>query len=366
MAVQIITNGNLTLGGAVIEASDGTKLAMLIEGSSYSLYSDIDGTPNQEDTDTAVTVHGDAGSAVGYVHAAIDSSDDVHIIAENLWMNGVRDVAYCIATYSGGSWTFGTWEAALASYTQSHPTYEGAILSLDSNDDPHVLFMDRVKMQGTTADNVYYTEKTGASWATPTQIGDRGVKSDVYYRPKMTLRNSDYIEAYYFNASPDWDPKYKANVGSGWPAESGYAETFSQSDAILATTAGTVYRYYRSGLTSTSIRDIEENGVDTGYDTKDGYDEWDYHKVSASLVDDSARYVFYIDSGDDVHLISNNGGGWVDEGDLQVGTYDHVIAEWAYNNENQELEINYIFEASGTVYYDSFSLAVRRVFITHV
>ena len=42
---------------------------------------------------------------------------------------------------------------------------------------------------------------------------------------------------------------------------------------------------------------------------------------------------------------------------------EYVIAEWAYNNENQSGEINYIFEESGTIYYDSFDLggAVARV-----
>jgi hypothetical protein len=56
-------------------------------------------------------------------------------------------------------------------------------------------------------------------------------------------------------------------------------------------------------------------------------------------------------------LISNDGGGWSDEGALNAGTYTYVIAEWAYNNENQSEEISYIFDDGTDVYYDSYPLA---------
>jgi len=148
-----------------------------------------------------------------------------------------------------------------------------------------------------------------------------------------------------FHTSYTWIASESAEHGA-WGAESVYAETAATIGAVTITTGDTVYRYHVS-----NAQDIEESNVNTGYDSDSVY-----RRVSAVLVDDSDRYVFYIDTSDDVHLISNDGGGWDDEGALQTGTYLRVIAEWGYNNENQAGEINYIFDNGVNVYYDSFAL----------
>lgn len=348
-----LTSGGLDVGGAHVTASDGTKVAIIPAGNAAGviLYKeDSNGYLVYEDGANGVDIWG--ASALGHFHAAIDSSDNIHIVAA-CTSEQTRDVAYAIATYSAGSWTIGSWEE-IASYTEAAPTYPGVAISIDSNDKPHVLFVDAVKVGGSTQDNVYYTEKTGASWATPTQIGDRDVKTDYYRFPSLTLRNSDYIEALYRIYDGEFKATYKAETGSGWPTETHYASdvnvAMKATGLLLATTGGTVYRFWRNGASDYLM---VEDGTTLGYDC------WISGGIAMHvvLVNDSERYVLYVDGTDrDVDYLYNSGSGWTYGGTLQTGTYDKVIAEWAYNNENQSGEINYIFEASGTIYYASLPL----------
>lgn len=336
MAVQIITDGDLSVGGAVVEGSDGTKYAVFWDDANgtIEIWEDIDSTPVQVLNETTQFCLG--------LDAAIDSGDDIHIVNASGAAAGIR---YYV--FDTGTDTLTTTYELISAYDQGLPVNPGVSISLDSNDKPHVLFVDNVKVTGSAQDNVYYIEKTGASWAGLTQIGDRGTKTHNYSYPRITLRNSDYIEAFYYGLTGATASFYKANTGSGWPVESTYS-TGIYPGRVVSTTGGTVYR-----VEVGDSNNIYENGVDTTYDSV----TIAYRKSEPVLVG-TDRYIFYVDTSDDVHLISNDGGGWTDEGALQTGTYEYVIAEWAYNNENQSGEINYIFEASGTVYYDSFSLTV--------
>lgn len=359
MSVQIISNGDLSRGGAVVETSGGVKLAILYESTTdgIEIWTNLDTSPFRRAINGGTTIHGSAGEC-GFVHAAIDSNDDIHIVSAHAGTGGTQDIAYAIAT--APLYAIGSWEEVV-DYSGTSPVVPGVSISLDSSDKPHVLFIDYVAWMGTSNDNVYYTEKTGASWAAVDKIGDRVDKTHSYDSPTITLRNSDYIEAfYYFNAGAG-DPAYKAETGSGWPSESTYAETSATIGfgGVISTTGGTVYRYHAD-----DAEDIEENDVDTTYNA-----DATGNRISASMADDSDRYIFYLDSGDDVHLISNDGGGWTDEGDLQTGTYNYVIAGWSYNNLNNSTSIDYLFSDGANVYWDEFGLvdgAVRRIFITHV
>ena len=337
MAITI-SNGGLSLGGAVLEASDGTKIAVFIDQDAQALkvWKDIDGTPSSVDTTSRTTIHG-SGATAQYIDAAIDSNDDIHIVsAANAEVT--RDVAYAVCDLTTG---FGTWEEA-ADYTEDAPTNPGCAISIDSNDYPHILFVDRVKMTGSTQDNVYYDYNDG-SWNGAEQVGLRTVKTWIYNSPRLTLAAADDVEAFYYRLDSG-DPTYRRRNGT-WSGESYYTETDAVIGEVLVTTGDTVYRYHID-----TDEDIEENDVDTTYNA-----DTTSNIISASLVG-TDRYIFYIDTSDDVHVISNDGGGWTDESAQQAGTYLRVISEWAYNNENQSGEINYILDDGTNVYYDSFSL----------
>lgn len=358
---NFIGNGDLNAGGAVMTASTGKIVAAipnttLYAGGGVDLISNIDKMqPNTDDSVSYAEIW-TGGSNFGHrsFDAAMDSSNNIHMVAA-ADATSTRDVAYAVATYSGGNWTIGTWEQ-VAAYTNPPPNSPGASIAIDSNDYPHIAFVDNVKVMGSAGDNVYYTERTGGSWSTPYQIGLRVVKTDSYDEPRITIRNSDYVEIIYRFVT-NGDLAYQSYTGS-WSGESVYTETAVDPGDIIATTGGTVYRtHVIAGEGS-----IEENNSDTAYNAIVAY-PW----VRPVLDNDSDRYIFYIDSNNDVHLIMNDGGGWTDLGSIQwADDYEQVIPEWAYNNENQPTgRINYLFSVGQEIWYQKYPLD-RRIFAATV
>jgi hypothetical protein len=343
MAVTI-SLGNLDVGGAVVELSTGTKYAIYLNTlGNLAIYKNIDGTPTLDNSDPATVVHG--AGVIGWVHAAVDSGDDIHILCA-CTSEQTRDIAYCI--YDTSAAQFGSWEEA-ANYTEAAPSNPGCNIAIDSSDKPRILFVDAVKMTGSTQDNVYYADKTGASWSSAEQVGARTTKTDSYREPKLTMCPSDDVEALsYF--STDGDPAYRRRNGT-WNTEAVYSATNCKMYSVLCTTGDVVYRYYYNNA------NLYENNSDTSANSGLTY----VGSAALSPANGTDRYLFYI-SGGDIYLTRNVGAGWVDQGAQQTGTYEVVIAEWAYNNENQSGEINYIFTNGSNVYYASFTLSATVEF----
>jgi hypothetical protein len=248
-------------------------------------------------------------------------------------------------TYSGVL----AWET-IANYTEQGPTHPGVAISIDSNDYPHVLFVDNIKQAGTARDNVYYIERTGGSWAGLAQVGTRVTKTHAHGNPSITLCAANDVEALYFwYTAGAIDPVAWRRKNAVWGAQdyAGDLPGYDSVGPVMITTGDAVYRYWVY-----APADLYENTANTGIDPHSTY-----RRPSASLIGDSDRYVFYIDTSSDVHVHSNTGSGWTDEGAQQTGTYLRVIAEWAYNNEHQSGEINYLYDDGTYIYFDSFSLA---------
>jgi len=334
VAVTIAT-ADLSKGGAVVEDSSGNKYAVFVDSNVLVVYESIDGTPSLGDSDTAATVHG--GGNIGWCHAAIDGNDDIHIIcvcdAEQ-----TRDVSY--AVYDTGTSSLGAWAEA-TSYVDAAPTTPRCSVSFHTDGYLRVLYTQKVAYHGTNYDQVYFVKDTSTGWEGEYQIS--GTASDNYSSPSLTVRDNNYWETFCYNET-DGDPCYRSYTGS-WGAEATYTETSATIGrrGVVSTTGGTVYRYHAD-----DAEDIEENDADTTYNTDTT------NAIVSAALDGTTRYVFYIDTSDDVHVISNDGGGWTDEGAQQTGTYVRVVAEWAYLYENQSGEINYLFDDGTNVYYDAF------------
>lgn len=240
------------------------------------------------------------------------------------------------------------------SYTEQAPGNPGCSISLDSGDWPHFLFVDAVKTGGSTQDNVFYRNYLYTGWGTTTQIGIRSTKTDLYHSPSITLRGSNYIEVSYHGQTTVYSPaSFKRSYTGSWGSET-YVNYNDAPEVpnVVATTGGTVYTY------PVATTHLYEDGNDTGYDHGVPNSSSRSSPV-LSPADGTTRYIFFINVSYDVQLISNSGSGWSNEGTLQTGTFQNVIAEWAYNNENQSGEINYIFTDGTSVYFDVFTLAVE-------
>ena len=90
----LVSLGDLADGGTVVEASDGTKILVCYSTISdvILIYKNIDGNPVFVDLAQGSTVHA-SSTSVGYIHAAIDSYDDIHRVSASKEANGIRDIA---------------------------------------------------------------------------------------------------------------------------------------------------------------------------------------------------------------------------------------------------------------------------------
>lgn len=360
MAVLLDNNGALLYGGWLGVTSGGTYCALVYRsGSGIAAYTDIFGTPTLiGSVQSPTTVHG--GGSISRFDAYMDSTDVIHVISFTS-TNETRDLAYNTISDPDGTPAWGTWEEA-AAHDEAPVGGEGVSIVVDSNDAPHVAFLRGVKDKGTIYVQVYYVEKTGASWSTPAAIC--GVVNNNYSQPRLTIEASDELEAVYTNTS-NGDVYFNSTSGGSWGTESSYSDTgpWMGIPAIVATTGGIVYMAYGHGG-----GDIYESNVDTTYNhsTASGV-----HVVSVVLINDADRYVFYIDTSSDIHLMvsaSGTPGDFTDLGAIKAGTFDDgVIASWQYLNDNLVDEIIYMYQDTlNDVYVETYSLAQKRVFITHV
>lgn len=347
MAVLIDSTADLIYGGAVFETAGGTKVAIICQGTSVEAYKSIDGTPSQiGSTQGPATIFGTSTSDIIGVHAAIDSNDLVHVVAANDVNSDTRDVAYATITDpDGGSPSWSSWEA-VATYDQPPPFSHGRVsISIDSNDKPHVCYLDITKFMGTNYNQVYYTEKTGASWSTPVEVSNI---SDAHWQlapSSFSLKASNNGEICMFASqdlhvntltSGSWGTASSLNITAtivDWSNSGGMILDTSAVVRELAQDFGSPYELY-------------VDDTDTG---ARGYAQSGNRHMASIGADGDDLYVFYIDTGRDVHLYSNTGSGWTDEGDLNAGTgLDGILVGWSWNNLNNTTSIDYI-------YYDNFA-----------
>lgn len=350
MSVQLVTDGRLVSGGAVLEASDGTVVGVILDtGYSIEIYSDIDTSPSLEDSDTVGTITG--GSVIYYVDAVMDGSNNIHILAM-ADEETTRDVAYAVATYSAGSWTIGTWEQAY-NYTEQAPDYPWCKVDLDGNGVPHIHVIDSVKVTGSTKDNCYYANRIGGSWGNIQQIGERVNKNDTYQMPKITLRNSNYVTCYYRGILQAGERTCMRQYTGTWGSETVWSNP-SRSWRVLSETDGTLYRFGRSYTDG----DIYVNEVDTGYNAIAASN----YSGDAMLENDTDYYCVYPDTNYDVHIFGSSEG---DIGVVQTGTYYYIIVGWQYNFYNGSGVVHYLFTSAtgvGTIWYDVYTISAGETY----
>jgi hypothetical protein len=125
MSVQITTTGDLSLGGAVLEGSDGTKYAVFLTGGGATeyieIYEDIDGTPSRIAHEQCQP----GSNNVYAIAAAIDSGDDIHIVVAYDLYNGIN---YYV--FDTGTDTFTTNDEAVVTYSDGTPSNPGVSISL--------------------------------------------------------------------------------------------------------------------------------------------------------------------------------------------------------------------------------------------
>jgi hypothetical protein len=349
--------GGLASGGAVVETSGGTKYAVFLDSGVLEVWKDTDGTPSMEDSDTAATAFG--GGAFGRIHAGIDGNDDIWIVAI-CTTEQTRVVASCI--FDTGTDTLGGWTSVLADFNESVPTNPSCAITIDGSDYGRVLFTDTYKVHGVQFDIAYYSEWTGAAWDTPEQASASGLDTKWY---QMTVDGSDNVHCVWHRTTGGGNDvvsyRLRTESGDSWGTEDPGPATEHANDGVAMVWDGSNPIIYSSDIDGDILEGTDpDTRTDTTYNTYDA----EVQGMLAPTLDTTDDYLFFINTDQDVQLLSRTNGGWTNEGVLQTGTFNYVIALWSYNNNNQSNELNYIFDDGTNVYHGVYTLGVAPTTLT--
>ena len=229
MAVSI-RGGSLIGGGWVGELSTGTKVGLFPTATGTNgdivAYKNIDTTPVLLGSiQTHENIHGAGSTGLGHCSAALDSNDELHVISVCNNTNSVRDVSYSILSGIDGTPAWASWEAIVAGYANSPPNGYGCEIDVDTNDKPHAWWIDYPKDMGTVSPQIFYANKTGATWSSAEEItpggGElfRSVSASIYASDNAVAMGVESIASRVWSGhrvSGTWSPGAWYNQGSHW------------------------------------------------------------------------------------------------------------------------------------------------------
>lgn len=332
-------------GGRVMEASTGAVFAVYVDGGVLEVWDDVESSPTLGDSDTATTIFG--AGVIGYVHACIDSSDLIHLVAA-CTSQQTRDVAY--ATYNISTSTIGTWEEVF-SYTSAAPVNPGCAIGVDSSDIAVVLAVNNDKVHGTNYDRVTYTKRSGGTWDSIELVNDNDQQDG--YQPAISLADADDVEAL-FNDEDDTDAAWRRRNAS-WGTQTQISHTAIPqiiNDGILNVNE-TFYRY------TIQATDLFENGVDTTLNLAG---------IGAARANPAyaggERYLAISETGGALELYKNDGS-WTAVEQI-IGTGVFVLCENTFDQLSRDYVHGIFMTASGgDVYYWKWALRKRVYVISH-
>lgn len=348
MAVQIAASGFVDYGSAVMTAPNGNiYVAVQSSGYIYVFKSTSGSSFSQVATAMHNTVFGVAAGGTYRASFAMDTNGYIHVAAISSLSGATRKLAYCLFDTSND--TFGTWEQAIA-LAQAGSGYTSCSIAIDSNNKPHILYIDYYTSMGNTISRTHYTNKTGANWLSAEQVSTSTSVSST--NPTIIVRASDIVEAHYEMAGST--AISRTRTSGTWGSETSYspnANYVHNSHSLTATSGSSVYHYALKSSPATVWENTTQVGSITSFaDTS--------HRTISAAISGTTRYLFYIDSSYNLYYVNSSGSGWTSPTLLENPTANisSVEAEWAYNGEYQSSRINYIFNTGG-IYFNYLALA---------
>lgn len=256
---------------------------------------------------------------------AIDSNDDIHMI----YRNG-GDIRYLL--FDTGTDTFGTSELA-ANEPNDIPDYA---LTIDSNDIPHIAYMDDLASISAQV-NVKYKNRVSGSWSSFTV---QTYNSEFVYllgSISITMNEDNIPEIAHVYSSA-----LRAHV-----ADQNNPSSFT-SHTVDSGVGVSIPSIVVDGNGDTWIAYVDENGASdyvtlahhpdasawtSGWTTTNNTNTVGGSKLSAAVAG-STIYVMYEDDNDDVVYDTYNGSSWGGEVVEQAGLYLAPLLHWQYYNTN--------------------------------
>lgn len=334
--------GSLVAGGAVMQARDDVIWSVVkSETGNIVVYKNLGGevTPTLVAAATPAEIFGSAATTVGWVDAAMDGEGLIHIVCQPATALNTRDVAY--GTFDMYDEVFGAWEEAAA----LTGTATGlARVAIDDDNKPHVVFVSK---PGSYA-LIMYTNKVSGSWLAPEQVCSSS--SVNHYAPDMALDAAgDVHVAYSVNAAMG----YRKRTAGTWGTEDTSATVVVfPSLAVAGVTPKFLAPLYGAGARDVYFGEDVDTLADTTINSHDGTAT--INVVSLALFREVPVMVYVEATTRVIKAAYFNGSVWVDGGTVWgFGSFDAVVAEWAFRHEEQHEAINFLYAASSFVYCSS-------------
>jgi len=325
-------------GSALLTNSFGVKYAVTKASSTHTIliYRDINGAPKLVASQSAATV----GNNSQWIDARIDGNDCIHIISHGGTPSATLDIAYRVFDTRNDTW-IGSWEQAATLYAEIFDNWSIRI-AIDSNNKPHVVYVDPVTG---TYPNIKYIEKTGANWSSPVTLSEHA--SDSYRVWGITMLDGDDIDVFCFDDTLN-DALYIQKVDGNWGSETVWVGSFMEllSGVFQVVDGnGNIYRYHAADIGTYAL--LYENNVSTGVQVAD-LDPWFSACILSSMP--SIRCIVYRNDSGAIWLATYDGS-WSSR-IINSATGIGGWTEWAYNFENEQSLVGYIYTLASKLYYD--------------
>lgn len=302
--------------------------------------------------------------------AAIDSTGVIHIAYYDSSSTSSKAYQLRYVTFNTSTNTF---SGDTSVYTGSLMLFASFSIAIDSNDIPHIVFIDRMSNMGTNYDTLLYTNRIGGSWKTPVEIEGKTTSVSCFY-PDITFNGSNIPWVSYSKLSANETKTAEGNANDATSftlrVVNDVIANSSQESCIVFDSSGNGYVFWGRN----SDNHIIVDSVTGGTDTDTGAVGTANNKFRVS-VDGTSLYIFYEDASNDIAYYYNTGSGWTSGGVLETGTYNFPKSKWAryveYDSSGTNraggsgrLEIDYVFvdeTASTDVWWNTLTLATPGV-----
>jgi hypothetical protein len=353
---------NIRLGGGVLITSGGVKYAIYadalnVDASHIDIYKNID----TSDVANVYTINGSdvlggmESSNIPYFDAVIDGNDVIHIAYTNRAISTDQGgIFYNTFQTSSDGLTSSDWTNA-ATYTDdpSDPV-KGVSIDVDDKNNPHIAYVDNVKVKTANCEQIYHTYDSGGGWSTPTLISE--VSTNANRLPNLLIVDSDTGHLIFDNNNVGFG-LYADYSGGSWSSatELTSTNTIIGKEAIVRDSDGTVSRISADFYAGA----IYINDTDTGYVPTTNADN--FHSAPGVSLAPGTKdiYIFYVATTNaDLNYIYDTGAGWTDGGVLDSsGPYQGVFSHYQYNHNNESAEINVLAYTASDFYHMALSLA---------
>jgi len=254
-------------------------------------------------------------------------------------------------------------------------------IAIDTNDDPHVIWSESIFITSST-ETLRYNNKIGGTWnSTVSVVGvadDTFGGADIMIGDPLSAVGADrpiIITHRSFNPAGvlgTIQVSYgNALNATGWTTESDITDTFGAGVSVFGTGfAGNNISVAIDSNDKITIAFVETTTKDLMVIEHLHANSWatwttpvdvnissDYEFPSIAI-DGTNRFIFVVDAtNSDINLWKNLGVSWgeeVDGVDLpNVGTFNYPLVKWANYNNNSPGELDYVFEDSTGVLYNT-------------